>query len=269
MLKVQNISASYQERIVLEEVSFDVAEGEFLGIIGPNGVGKTTLLKVITGVKSPLKGEVMLDGKKIKSLYRKEIARIMAVVPQISFIPPLFTVEDVVLMGRYPHQKSRFTTTKEDMAVVEEAMKETNITHFRQRFVNELSGGERQEVIIARALAQKPKILLLDEPTANLDIKHQMRILGLVKTLVKENKITAILIIHDLNLAARFCDRLILLYNRKIYADGKPKDILTPHNLKIVYEVETDVKYNELIDAWQVTVIDEKWEMGNGKWREV
>lgn len=231
MLKVQNISASYREVPVLEGISFQVGEGEFLGIIGPNGAGKTTLLKVMTGVKRPSSGKIMLDRKSLDSLSRKQIARMMAVVPQSSFIPPLLTVEDVVYMGRYPHQKSRFTTTEEDCRAVEEAMRKTNTTGFRQRLVSELSGGERQEVIIARALAQEPKVLMLDEPTASLDIKHQMKILGLVRTLVKEGGITAIMVIHDLNLAARFCDRLILLCNRRIHSQGTPADVLTPQHL--------------------------------------
>ncbi|MDI6794394.1 MAG: heme ABC transporter ATP-binding protein [bacterium] len=255
MLKVENISASYRERQVLEGISFQVGEGEFLGIIGPNGAGKTTLLKVMTGVKQPLAGKVMLDGKNLDSLSRKQIARIMAVVPQSSFIPPLFTVEDVVLMGRYPHQKSRFTTTEEDCQAVEEAMRKTNTTGFRHRLVSELSGGERQEVIIARALAQEPKILMLDEPTANLDIKHQMKILGLARTLVREGSITAIMVIHDLNLAARFCDQLILLHDQKIQAEGSPQEVLTPTNLAKSYEVEVEVDYKPSIDSLQVVVI--------------
>ena len=254
MLKVQNISALYQQRMVLEKISFQLEEGEYLGIIGPNGAGKTTLLKIMTGVKSPLAGEVLVDGKNLSRLCRKEIARIMAVVPQSSFVPPLFTVEDVVLMGRYPHQKSRFANTEEDIKCAEEAMKATNTTDFRQRSVSELSGGERQEVIIARALAQEPKILLLDEPTANLDIKHQMKILGLVRSLVKEGGITAIMVIHDLNLAARFCDRLILLHNRKIQAQGEPEGVLTPQNLKEAYEVDVAVEYNPFISSLQVVV---------------
>jgi len=256
MLKVENISASYREIPVLEGISFQVPEGEFLGIIGPNGAGKTTLLKIMTGIKQPLDGKVTLDGKNLDSLSRKEIARIMAVVPQSSFIPPLFTVEDVVLMGRYPHQKSRFATTEEDMESVKEAMRKTNTLAFRNRLVNELSGGERQEVIIARALAQKPKILMLDEPTANLDIKHQMRILSLVRSLVKKSRITTIMVIHDLNLAARFCNRLILLHNRRIHSQGEPKEVLTPQNLKAAYEVEVKVGYNASIDSLQVAVLD-------------
>jgi len=242
---------------VLEGISFQVKEGEFLGIIGPNGAGKTTLLKIMTGVKRPLSGEVMLDGKNLNNLSRKEIARIMAVVPQSSFIPSLFKVEDVVSMGRYPHQKSRFAMAEEDIVAVKEAMEKTETISFRNRLIGELSGGERQEVIIARALAQDPKVLILDEPTANLDLKHQMRILGLVRTLVKEEGITAIMVIHDLNLAARFCDRLILLHNRNIHAEGKPEDVLTPKNLMEAYEVKVEVGYNASIDSLQVVVIDE------------
>jgi iron complex transport system ATP-binding protein len=252
MLRVEGVTASYHQIKVLEEISFVVEEGEFLGIIGPNGAGKTTLLKVITGVKQPLSGKVILNGKEIKDFSRREVAKIMAVVPQISFLPPLFTVEEVVLMGRYPHQK-RFSVTSEDTAAVDEAMKKVGITKFRERLVSELSGGERQEVIIARALAQKPKILILDEPTANLDIKHEIRILGLVKKLVEEG-VTAIMVIHDLNLAARFCDRLILLDKQKIQAEGKPEDVLTPSLLKEAYEVEVAVEYNNLTNSLQVVV---------------
>lgn len=258
MLKAENIRATYQDRLVLEDVNFEANEGEFLGIIGPNGAGKTTLLKIMTGVKRPISGDVMIDGERLLSLSRKQIAQIMAVVPQSSFIPPLWTVEDVVLMGRYPHQKSQWTITQEDIEIVDEVMRKTNTTAFRNRTVNELSGGERQEVIIARALAQRPKILMLDEPTASLDIKHQMRILELIKELVKGEGITAIMVIHDLNLVARFCDRLILLHNRKIYSEGKLEDVLTPENLKTAYEVEVEVHYNTSIDSLQVVVIDSR-----------
>jgi len=256
MIKVENISAAYHETLVIDGISFQVKDGEFLGIIGPNGAGKTTLLKVMTWVKHPLSGKVMLDGKDISQLSRKEIAQIIAVVAQSTFVPPLFAVEDVVSMGRYAHQKSRWTMTKEDIEAVEQAMERTNTTKFCNRLIGELSGGERQEVIIARALAQKPKILILDEPTANLDIKHQMRILGLTRELVKEQGITAIMVIHDLNLAARFCDRLILLYNKKIYAEGRIEDVITPENLKATYEVEAVVENNALIDSLQVVVLN-------------
>ncbi|MBU2599633.1 ABC transporter ATP-binding protein [bacterium] len=254
MIRLENIKASYSEFSVLEGINFHVSEGEFLGIIGPNGAGKTTLLKVMTGVKRALNGKIMLDDKDISSLSRKEIAKIMAVVPQSIFIPPLFTVEDVVLMGRYAHQENRFGVTKQDLAVCEEAMRKTDTIGFRHRQINELSGGERQAVIIARALAQEPKILMLDEPTANLDIKHQMRVLGLVKTLVREHGITTVMVIHDLNLAARFCDRLILLHNHRILCDGISQQVLTPKNLLEAYEVEVNVEYSEILQTLQVMV---------------
>ena len=257
MLKLENITVAYHENIVLEGINFQLEDSEFLGIIGPNGSGKTTLLRVITGVKHPVSGKVMLDGENITSMSRKKIAQIMAVVPQSSFIPVLLTVEDVVMMGRYPHQKKRFTITDEDIKVVEKAMEKTDIIGIRNRLVSELSGGERQQLIIARALAQEPKILLLDEPTANLDVKHQMKILNLVKSLVREGKITAIMVIHDLNLSIRFCDRVILLYNHKIYSQGEPKNVITQKNLKTVYEVETELKYNEKINSQQVIIINE------------
>ncbi len=256
MIKVENISASYRETLVIDGISFQIQTGEFLGIIGPNGAGKTTLLKIMTWVKQPSSGRVMLDGKEMGKLSRKEIARIIGVVPQSTFVPSLFTVEDIISLGRYAHQKNRWTMTKEDIEAVDQAMERTNTTKFRNRLIGELSGGERQEVIIARALAQKPKILILDEPTANLDIKHQMRILGLARALVKEQGITAVMVIHDLNLAARFCDRLILLYNKKIYAEGRIEDVITPENLKAAYEVKAVVEDNALIDSLQVVVLN-------------
>ncbi|MFH1860074.1 MAG: ABC transporter ATP-binding protein [bacterium] len=255
MIRVENIKASYGEFPVLEGISFQISQGEFLGIIGPNGAGKTTLFKVMTGVKCALNGKIMLDDKDISSLSRKEIAQIMAVVPQSIFIPPLFTVEDVVLMGRYAHQNNRFGITKADMTVCEDAMRKTDTIAFRHRQINELSGGERQGVIIARALAQETKILILDEPTANLDIKHQMRVLGLAKTLVREHGITTVMVIHDLNLASRFCDRLILLHNHRILCDGTSQQVLTPKNLLEAYEVEVKVEYNEVLQALQIMVM--------------
>lgn len=255
MIELKNISAFYQKRIILEEINFEVKEGEFLGIIGPNGVGKTTLLKIITGVKQPNTGQVILNKKNITNLSRKEIAKIMAVVPQNLFIPSLFTVEDVIMMGRYPHQKNKFTTSNEDITIVNDVMNKTNTNLFRNRIIDELSGGEKQEVIIAKALVQQPKILILDEPTANLDIKHQMKILNLIKTLVKKDKITVIIVIHDLNLASRFCDNLILLNNCKIQSQGKIENVLTQQNLEQAYQIKVKVEYNNLINSLQVMVL--------------
>lgn len=256
MLEVQNVSAAYHDTLVLESIDLQVKKGEYVGIIGPNGAGKTTLLKVMTGIKSPLDGKVVLEGKDLKHLSRKQIARTMAVVPQSSFVPPLFTVEEVVSMGRYARQKSRFTVGPEDKATVEQAMRKTGIAAFRFRMVNQLSGGERQAVIIARALAQEPSLLMLDEPTASLDIKHQIKLLALVRSLVEAEGVTAIMVIHDLNLAARFCSRLILLHRGGISAQGTPERVLTPENLRSAYEVDACINYNPVVDAVEVTAID-------------
>jgi iron complex transport system ATP-binding protein len=255
MIECQHISASYAEKTVLNDISCTVTSREFLGIIGPNGTGKTTLLKILTGVKRPSSGSVQLDGRNLAALPRKAIARIMAVVPQSSFVPPLFTVDDVVSIGRYAHRTGRFSESREDRQAVDEAMKKTAVDRYRHRFMNELSGGERQEVLIARALAQEPVILMLDEPTANLDVLHQIKILSLIDQLVLEHKITAVMVIHDLNLAARFCSRLLLLHGGTVLADGTPEEVLTTENLSEAYNVKIVVEFNRIIASPQVTVI--------------
>ncbi len=258
MLRLNHISASYHDLPVLEDISLHIRSGRFYGIIGPNGAGKTTLLKIMTGIKKPDTGEVLLKDKGIGSLSGKKIARTMAVVPQSSFIPPLFTVEEVVSMGRYPYSRFRFSETDTDRASVRSAMEKTGVEAFCLKVIHELSGGQRQEVIIARALAQTPEILMLDEPTANLDIKHQMKILGLTASLVKNEALAAVMVIHDLNLASRFCDRLFLLHNRKILAMGEPKAVLTPDNLKTAYEVEAVIRENPFTGALDITVLNDR-----------
>jgi iron complex transport system ATP-binding protein len=255
MLRAQGISASYRDTVVLHGVDLHVAGGEFVGIIGPNGTGKTTLLKVLTGVKAPLAGTVELDGRNMHLLPRRAIAALMAVVPQSSFVPPLFTVGDVVSIGRYARRESRFSESAADRAAVDNALAVTGTAVFRERFISELSGGERQEVLIARALAQQPKLLILDEPTANLDIRHQMKILGLVRRLISAQGLTALMVIHDLNLAARFCSSLVLLHQGRVLARGSAAEVLTAENLARAYGVAAAVEYNATVGALQVTTI--------------
>ncbi|HEX3019435.1 MAG TPA: ABC transporter ATP-binding protein [Chitinispirillaceae bacterium] len=256
MLIAKDIKASYRDTVVLDNVDLHIHRGEFAGVIGANGTGKTTLLKVLTGVKKPLSGTVLLDNLDMKSLSRHEIARIMAVVPQSSFVPPLFTVEDVVSIGRYAHSSKRFTTTASDKTAIDKALCITGTDRFRHRYISELSGGERQEVLIARALAQVPKILLLDEPTANLDIKHQLKILGLVRKLIDAHALTALMVIHDLNLAARFCNKLILLHNGKVHAVGSAEDVLTSKNIAEAYGVRAHIDHNSIAGGLQVTAVE-------------
>jgi len=258
MLEIENIDVYYGHRKILEDISFTINEGEFVGIIGSNGTGKTTLIKTITGVLKPHTGAIFLDGTNIERLDRKEMARIMAVVPQNTPITPMFTAQDVVLMGRYPHLKNRFNAfeSESDLEITDEIMRLTGIENLADRSMDKLSGGERQEVIIARALAQQPKVLLLDEPTSNLDIKHQIRILELVRRLTANNEITVLMAIHDLNLAARFCDRLVLLHDHRIKSIGKPEVVLTKENIKDAYEVDVEVNYISSTDSLHVVVLN-------------
>jgi len=257
MITCKNLSFAYGtgQRMMLDDVSFEVASGTLCGIIGPNGAGKTTLLKLITGILMPTQGQIIIDGKKLVSYNRKQIAQILAVVPQSTYVPTLYTVEDVVAMGRYPHQKSRFFYSSEDRRIIQEALAETGASAFCGRLVSQLSGGERQEVIISRALAQQPKILLLDEPIANLDIRHQLKILGLVRDLVAVKKITAVIVIHDLNLAARFCDNLVLIHNSKVFAQGTAREVLTEESIRLTYQVLAKVGHCDATASLAVTAL--------------
>lgn len=244
-LSIHNITFCYNSVRALEEITFEVNEGEVLGVIGPNGSGKTTLLRCINLALKPKVGTVFLDGKNILELDRKEIAKNIGVVPQNSVIRFPFTVFDIVLMGRRPHSSRLGRETPKDVSIVRKAMEITNTLHLADRLIDEVSGGEKQRVIIARALAQEPKVLLLDEPTLHLDINHQLEILELIKRLAKENKLVVILVSHDLNLASRYCDKLILLNSGKIYSIGRPREVLTPNNIKNVYNVDVEINYNE------------------------
>ena len=242
MLKIRNLKVCYGKREVLRGVNLDVEEGELLGIIGPNGSGKTTLIRAITGVIRPEDGRITSRGKDLSSWDRKTIARHIAVVPQSVSIDFEFTIEEIVLMGRTPHLNGR--ENPEDYEIVRNSMRETETMHLKDRLITELSGGEIQRVIIARALAQEPEILLLDEPTSHLDIRGQVEVLHLIKKLVK-NGITALAVIHDLNLAAAYCDRIALLYNGQIMAHGRPESVLTRENIQEAFKITVTVEKNK------------------------
>jgi iron complex transport system ATP-binding protein len=240
-LKIKNINFCYDSLKALENVTFNVGDGEILGIIGPNGSGKTTLLRCINGVLQPKIGTVLIDREDISNLDRKEIAKKIGVVPQNTSIAFPFTVLDIVLMGREPHLSRFGGETKEDLEVAKNAMRLTNTQHLAERLIDEVSGGERQRVVIARALTQEPEILLLDEPTLHLDINHQLEVLELVRMLAKEKGLAVISVLHDLNLAARFCDNLMLLDSGKIISIGSPNMVLTSENIRKVYRVNVEV----------------------------
>jgi len=253
--KVKNLRFKYDESWVLDGLSFEVREGEILGIIGPNGSGKTTILRILSRVLIPQEGEVHLNGKNLLALGQKEIAQIIGVVPQDTYFPFPFTVGEVVLMGRSPWLSGFGFESERDLQIASQAMALTNTLSFSNRLIFELSGGERQRVIIARALAQKSQVMLLDEPTAYLDIGHQIEIYDLIKKLNAERKLTVIIVSHDLNLASEYCDRLILLDAGRIYEVGSPKEVITEENLSRVYQSKVLVEENPVTGAPRVTLL--------------
>ncbi|MDI6902229.1 MAG: heme ABC transporter ATP-binding protein [Methanocellales archaeon] len=254
-LKIDNIACRYESTPVLESVALSASGGDFVGVLGPNGSGKTTLLRSISRTLRPHMGTVLLNEKDVYALPSKEVARNLAVVPQNSPISFAFTALEIVLMGRTPHLGRFEIESAKDLAIAKRAMELTNTWHLYERPITELSGGERQRVILARALAQEAKVLLLDEPTTHLDINHQIEILNLIKRLNKEEKMIVIAVFHDLNLAALYCDFLILLHQRKIFSLGSPKKVLTAENIKRVYGAEVLVKRHPVTNSIYVTLL--------------
>ena len=241
LLNVDGVECRYGSVKVLEDVSLSVKGGDFVGILGPNGSGKTTLLKSISRILKPHKGTILLNEADIYSLKSVDVAKQMAVVPQDTSIGFNFAALDIVLMGRNPHMKRFQMENEKDMAVARKVMNLTNIWHLAERPINELSGGEKQRVIIARALAQEPKILLLDEPLTHLDIVNQLEIMDLVKDLCVKEKLVILAVFHDFNLAARYCNAAIMLKKGKVFSAGSLTDVLTSENIKSVFNVDAIV----------------------------
>ena len=248
-LTVDGIECRYGSFKVLEDVSLSVEEGDFVGILGPNGSGKTTLLKSISRTLKPYRGTILLDRSDVYSLESVEVARKMAVVPQDSNIGFNFAALDVVLMGRNPHMKRFQMESAKDMAIARKVMSLTNTWQFAERPINELSGGEKQRVIIARALAQEPKVLLLDEPLTHLDIINQLEIMDIVKERCDKEGLIVLSVFHDLNLAARYCSSAVLLKTGKIFAAGELSDVLTSENIKSVFRVDALVRKHLVTDS--------------------
>jgi iron complex transport system ATP-binding protein len=243
MLKyeIQDISLSYNHHPVVEKLSFQLNPGELVGLLGPNGCGKTSIIRAMSRTLSLRAGNIRLDGKEIGSISRNEFAREIGVVPQNPILPETFTVLEVVLLGRNPHLGLLRTESAKDIEIVEWAMERTGTAELANRRIGELSGGERQRVTIARILAQQPKAILLDEPTANLDISRQLEILNLIKSLCKEQNLAVLIAIHDLNLAAQYCDRLVMLTKGRLYIEGTSQKVITVENILAVYGMESIV----------------------------
>ncbi|WP_430505151.1 heme ABC transporter ATP-binding protein [Haloparvum sp. PAK95] len=255
-LSASDLTVSFGDVPVLKGVDVDVDPGTFVGLVGPNGAGKTTLLRTLRGTLSPESGEVSVGGDAIAALSAREASRRVASVPQDTALSFDFTVEQVVEMGRTPHQSRFGGRDAEDTAAVDAAMERTAVAQFAERPITSVSGGERQRVLLARALAQATPVLLLDEPTGSLDVNHAVQTLELVSDLVAEGR-TAVAAIHDLNLAARYCDELVLLADGEVRAAGPPTDVLTAETLRDAFGARTLVTDQPGTDAPLVTPLAE------------
>jgi iron complex transport system ATP-binding protein len=258
-LEAQNISVNYGERVAVAGVSLCAVPFEVMAIIGPNGAGKSTLLRALNGAISPASGEVLLDGKPLRSFARRSVGRRIAVVAQEAELRFPVTVMEFVLGGRYAWSGAGAWgwETERDVTVAQEVLRETELEDFSARLMSELSGGERQRAVLARALATEAGILLLDEPTANLDLAHQATLLQLVRARCDEKGASAVFVTHDINLAAEFADRVLLLLNGKALATGDPQEVLTPELLREVFEIKVLVDAHPVTGAPRITPVHE------------
>ena len=241
MLSIRGLTAGYASSTVLHGIDFQAQRGELVAIIGPNGCGKTTMLRAIGGVLGIQSGAVEIDGANVATMGANAVARRVAVVAQSAALPERFSAFEVALMGRTPHLGFLQSESGHDLDIVRAAMERANCWHLRSRLVDELSGGERQRVVIARALVQEPDLLLLDEPTAHLDIQHQIATFALMLDLCRREQLAIVAVVHDLTLAATFADRVALMYDGRIIASGAPQDVIEPHLIERAYGVRVTV----------------------------
>ncbi|MED3574029.1 heme ABC transporter ATP-binding protein [Cytobacillus praedii] len=234
-IEVDRLSKRFDNQSVLEEISFSVKRGECLGIIGPNGSGKSTLLKLLSGVESTTAGRIELNGKQIEQYNRKELAKWLAVLQQESLPPIGFTVREVIEMGRFPFQNWLGEETTDFERLIDVILNKMGLDDLSDRHLEYLSGGERQRVALGKTMAQQPKLLMLDEPTTYLDIGHQVLLMDRIREWQLEEELTVISVLHDLNLAALYCDRLLLLHNGRVVATGSPEDIMRTDLIEEVY----------------------------------
>jgi len=232
---LKNVTLSYWRNPVVKNMTFNVKPGQIVGLVGPNGCGKSTLIKAISRVIVPHSGSILVNGRNIGDIKRAELALLLGVVPQTPLLPSNFTGFEIVLMGRNPHLGLLQHEGKKDMLIAWQAIKETSTRHIAHRKISQLSGGEIQSIVIARVLAQQTQAILLDEPTSNLDIGRQIEILDLIKGLCHGENLTVVIALHELNLAAQYCDMLVLINKGKIHCQGKPTEVITEENIKQVY----------------------------------
>jgi iron complex transport system ATP-binding protein len=244
ILILKKASFRYQDSWILKDVDLRTYEGEILGVLGPNGSGKSTLLKVMDGVLLPQQGEVLLGDSSLASLSRTDVAREIAMVAQENFFRFAFSVLEVVLMGRFPHLKRLQFEGDKDMDIALGALRATHSSHLSQRSIHEISGGEKQRVLMARALTQEPRMVLLDEPTSFLDLKHKRDVFRLISSLSRERKLGVVLASHDMDLIAQYCHRIVMIKEGIILHVGSPEEVLTPDNIEALYECPVIVDTN-------------------------
>ncbi len=270
-IDARGVGYEIEGKRLLHSVTLGAGRGELVGLIGPNGAGKSTLLRTISGTLGHADGVVRLEGADIETLSSREVATRLALVPQIAPYTHGFTAIELVLMGRYPHLGRFQIEGSDDQRIARDAMRMTETEQFDERTLDTLSGGERQRVFVSRALAQQPRILLLDEPTSNLDVLHQLKVLDLVRELV-DGGLAAIAAIHDLNLAARYCDRLVLLRHGRVLAEGTPAEVLSPDTIESAFGVKSAVYRDPITGALAISLIgpaDGNSSNGSGKGRSV
>lgn len=234
-LEITDLGFAYHEQAVLKDVNLRLRPGEVVGLIGPNGAGKSTMVKMAAGLLRPDHGSARLFGRAPSDWRRRDLARVLAFAPQGAHLPPTFTVWESALLGRTPYLDFLGMACKRDQQVTRQALERVGIAHLADRLVGELSGGERQRVVLARALAQEPRCLLLDEPTTHLDVHHQVAILSLVRQLAVREGVAVLIVLHDLNLAATFADRLVLMVYGRVVAQGTPAEVLRYERLATIY----------------------------------
>jgi iron complex transport system ATP-binding protein len=255
MLSAAHVSFAYRagSPLVVDDVSLTIAPGAMVGVLGPNGSGKTTLLKMLSGTLRPSSGDIVFDRRPLGSWPRRDLARRVALVPQETHAPFDFTVLDIVLMGRFPHLGAFALEGPADLSIAKQALVSTGTSAFEDRPFATLSGGEKQRVVIASALAQSPELLLLDEPTASLDLGHQLDVQLLLTRLNRDRGVTMVLSTHDLNLAAALCRDLIFLRDGRVIAQGPTEDVLTPETVRALYGVDADVQRHPIAGHLTVT----------------
>lgn len=252
-LSAQEVVFRYSTNFVLKKMDLSIQEKSFLGLIGPNGSGKTTLLQILSGLLVPESGEVKLDNIPIKTLSARELARKLAVISSEQYFEFPFPVEEIVSMGRFPHLQRFKKLGSNDRKIVDEALELTEILHLRDRPISHLSSGERQRVLIARAIAQKPSILMLDEPSAHLDINHQISIFRLLKRLRTQQSMSVVVVLHDLTATAAFCRTVALLSEGRLIKSGTPKEVITTETIRKVYKADVEVHASPLSGFPQIT----------------